>query len=151
MSKLQKIIILWIIGTVSLIYLVRVIGYSELSIIVILGSIGLAVYLIYQKRRTKIGVENGKMIYSNDYICTECGSTGKSSLKMGGSVWAEVIAWIISIGLVTITFGISLLLGIAYTASRRSNSIKVCKACRGKVIAVSSPEGKNLLKQYELN
>ena len=150
MSKLQKIIALWIAGTIALMYLVRVIGHKELSILVILGSIGSAVYFIYQKGRTKIGPENGKVIYSDDSICTECGSTGKSSLKMGGSAWAEVVAWIISIALVTVTFGISLLIGIAYTASRRSNSMKVCKACSGKVIAVQSPEGQNLLKKYGL-
>lgn len=148
MSKFQKIIALWIAGTIALMYLVRVIGHSELSIFVILGSIGSAVYMLYQKGRTIVGSQNGDMVYGNDFICTECGSAGKASLKMGGSAWAEILLWIISIALVTVTFGLSLLIGIAYTASRRSNSMKVCKVCKGKVIAVNSPEGQALLKKY---
>lgn len=148
MSKLQKVILLWVLGTIAFMYFVRVIGHSELSILVILGSIGSAVYILYQKGRTIVGSQNGDMVYSNDFICTECGSSGKASLKMGGAAWVEILLWIISIALVTVTFGISLLIGIAYTISRRSNSMKVCKACKGKVIAVNSPEGKALLSKY---
>lgn len=150
MSKLQKIILLWVLGTILSVYFVKIIGHDELSIVVILGSIGAASYLLYQKGKTVVGSQNGKAIYSNEFICTECGNVGKASLKLGGSAWAEVVAWMISIALIMVTFGLSLLIGIAYTASRRSNETKVCKDCKGKVIAVNSPEGQALMSKYGL-
>lgn len=149
MSKFQRMILLWIVATIALAYFVSFIG-GEFPALVIMGSIGSAAYMLYRKGVVPVAVQNDKSIYNNDFICTECGNAGKAGLKLGGSAWAEVVAWIVSLALVMVTFGISLLIGIAYTASRRSNETKVCKACKGKVIPVSSPEGQLMMKKYGL-
>lgn len=150
MNKTLKIILLWIAVTMVLVVLASNAGYPELGGLMTMGSVGLAMYVVYQKGKVVITTQNGVNIYNNDFICTECGNAGKAALKLGGSAWAEVIAWIVSFALIMVTFGLSLLIGAAYTSSRRSNETKVCKACKGKVIPVSSPEGQLMMKKYGL-
>lgn len=71
------------------------------------------------------------------FVCKECGHVGGAGRASRGSIWIEVVLWLLI-----------LLPGIAYSIWRMTTKYNVCSICKSKnIIPVDSPLGKKLARQ----
>jgi len=80
-------------------------------------------------------------------ICEDCGHVGKPTKRLEGAFWVEALLWIIGVALIALTAGISLLIPIGYSIRRYTAATRVCYKCGGKMISITTPRGKKLLKE----
>ena len=75
------------------------------------------------------------MAKKKEMICTHCGYSGKTDLKVKGSFMIELLLWCCFI-----------IPGLIYSIWRVSNKIVVCPKCKGEtMIPIDSPMGQKLL------
>ena len=72
------------------------------------------------------------------YICSDCGSSGKPKKITKGIFLIELLLWLFL-----------LLPGIVYTLWRKSSQFKGCDTCGSKnIVPIDTPRGKELIKKY---
>ena len=72
------------------------------------------------------------------YICSDCGSSGKPEKITKGSFLIELLLWLFL-----------LLPGIVYTLWRKSSQFKGCHICGSKnIVLIDTPRGKELIRKY---
>lgn len=82
-------------------------------------------------------------------ICDSCGSRGKPRNKTKGSIWIELLVWIIGIALAPTVSYLVIFLPIGYSVWRLITKEKVCPQCEkvGTLIPLSTPMGQELAEK----
>jgi hypothetical protein len=79
-------------------------------------------------------------------ICERCGHVGLPEKRIPGSTAVQVTLFVLGL----ITFGVVLLVWLAYVVWRIFNTEMVCPSCGSAktMVSLSSPLGQNLQKQF---
>lgn len=92
------------------------------------------------RERLKKGVAAFKEGFKGSgYICTQCGRQGKPALITKGSIFIEIVLWLMF-----------LLPGLIYSIWRHASRVKGCPDCKTPtMIKTDSPIGKQLLNTLD--
>ncbi len=72
------------------------------------------------------------------HICLNCGTQGNPSKHTKGSIWIELVLWLLFI-----------VPGLLYSLWRLTSKVLVCPSCKQPVmIPIDSPKGKEMMAQY---
>ena len=72
-------------------------------------------------------------------ICTRCGHDGKPRRHVKGSIWIEIVLWMLFI-----------VPGFIYSLWRLSSSRRVCASCGSEdLVPLDSPVGRKLLQSFD--
>lgn len=82
-------------------------------------------------------------------ICEDCGYIGISKTKYSGSLWIEILLYLVALAVSVQTIFISLLVPFVYSIHRRSDTKEVCEKCGGNVFNIHKPRGKELIREME--
>ncbi len=80
-------------------------------------------------------------------ICEDCGYIGTSKTQISGSLWMEILLYIIALMVAVPTFFVSFLIPFVYSIHRRTVSVKVCRKCGGEVVNMFTPKGEEIMKE----
>ena len=75
-------------------------------------------------------------------LCKNCGFTGKMKKKSKGSIWIELVLWVIGI-----LFLVLLRVAFGYSLYRFLIKYEVCPKCKNtNIISLNSPVAREMLK-----
>jgi len=80
-------------------------------------------------------------------ICEDCGYIGTAKTQISGSLWMEILLYIIALMVAVPTVFISFLVPFIYSIHRRTVSEKVCCKCGGDIVNIHTPKGEEVLKE----
>jgi hypothetical protein len=74
-----------------------------------------------------------------EVVCANCGTRGYTERYMGGSIFIEIVLWLMLI-----------VPGLIYSIWRHTTVKRVCRSCKSpEVMPVGTPRGQALLRQFE--
>ncbi len=78
-------------------------------------------------------------MFKKDKICLNCGTIGKPKFHTKGSIFLEVILWIMFI-----------VPGVIYSLWRHGSRQWVCRECKSPgIVSLKSPKGRQLLAESQ--
>ena len=89
--------------------------------------------------------------YKGSHICKACHSIIIPKKRVKGSFAIELLLWIVSLALVPLTLGISLLIGLSYSFWRIFNKDLVCPVCGStEVVPIDTPVAREIIEKMGL-